>query len=149
MILLAALDKYVLNEWVNLFKSSNKNFLLSQDHHLPLDLASLLTPLHQILHPDARCPERHCMVLVQAPPHVIFPHGKHLQRCQEQLKARLPETIPAWSQAHARRISPPVAWLVPVIEGWVGTTSELMLLRSLISHCCVIGTRWVKWSSIF
>ena len=55
MILLAALDKYVWNEWVNLFKSSNKNFLLSQDHHLPLDLASLLSPLHQILHPDARC----------------------------------------------------------------------------------------------
>lgn len=54
-------------------KSSNENFILSQYHHLPLDLTSLLIPLYWILHPSARCPKRHCFMLVKDPLHVILP----------------------------------------------------------------------------
>lgn len=101
---------------MNLFKTKNKEFLLCQDHHLPLDFMSHLVSRHQILL-GAHGSESRCVMLANDPLTATLPPVTHLQRGQEQLPAYSPERMPC-AKPNARTEDPPdAAWLVVMAGG--------------------------------
>ena len=116
-----ALDKYVLNEWLSLFKSSKKNFIYNELESSSASWSCVSPPDHftgfsiQML--CAQGSESHCIPLMKDSFSIC-----NLTPCKDIRSSYLltcQKATPVQSQTHPQRIN---LDMVIMTEGWVRST---------------------------